>query len=140
MDDRLYKRFTVCCRTVVLSVCPVCLNVTLVYYGQTVRWIKVKLSMEVGLGQGDIVLDGYPCSSPFSKRGHSLPIFGPCLLWPNGWMDKDVVWYGGRPRPKRQCFRWEPSFPSTTAPTFRPVSIVAIRSPVAAIAELLIIL
>jgi len=25
---------------------------------------------------------------PPTKRGHSSPIFGPCLLWPNGWMDQ----------------------------------------------------
>jgi len=34
--------------------CPVlsvCLSVTLVYCGQTVGWIKVKLGMEVGLRQ-----------------------------------------------------------------------------------------
>ena len=30
-----------------LSVCPVCLSVTLVYCGQTVRWIKMKLGTEV---------------------------------------------------------------------------------------------
>jgi len=23
------------------------------------------------------------------------PLFGPCLLWPNGWMDQDATWYGG---------------------------------------------
>jgi len=27
------------------------------------------------------------------------PIFGPFLLWPNGWMPQDVTWYGGRPQP-----------------------------------------
>ena len=28
------------------------------------------------------------------KREHPPhPIFGPCLLWPNGWMDEDAVWY-----------------------------------------------
>jgi len=21
------------------------------------------------------------------------------VLWPNGWMDSDATWYGGRPRP-----------------------------------------
>jgi len=43
----------------VLSVClSVCLSVTLVYCGQTVGWIKIKLGVEVGLGPGHIVLDG----------------------------------------------------------------------------------
>ena len=40
--------------------CPVCLSVTLVYCGQTVGWIKMTLGTEVGLGPGDIVLDGDP--------------------------------------------------------------------------------
>jgi len=43
------------------------------------------LGMEVGLGPGHIVLDGDP--APPQKRGHSAPIFGPCLLWPDGWMN-----------------------------------------------------
>jgi len=25
------------------------------------------------------------------------------VLWPNGWMDQDETWYGGRPRPPQQC-------------------------------------
>ena len=37
-----------------------------------------------------------------------LPIFGPYLLWPNGWMDHDATWYGGRPRPRRHCVKWGP--------------------------------
>jgi len=31
-----------------------------VYCGQTVRWIKLPLSTEVGLGPGDTALDGHP--------------------------------------------------------------------------------
>jgi len=42
------------------------------------------LGMEVGLGRGLIVTWGP--SSP--AKGHSTPIFSPCLLWPNGWMDQ----------------------------------------------------
>jgi len=33
------------------------------------------------------------------------------VLWPNGWMDQDTTWYGGRPRPRRRCLRWGPSSP-----------------------------
>ena len=65
--------------------------------------------MRVGLGPGHIVLDGDPAPPP--QRG-TAPIFGPYLLWRNGWMDQDATWYGGRPRPKRHCVRWGPSFPS----------------------------
>ena len=30
-------------------------------------------------------------------------------MWPNGCMDQDVTWYGGRPQPRRLCVRWGPS-------------------------------
>jgi len=68
-------------------------------------------------------------SSPSPKGAHS-PIFGPCLLWPNGWMNQDTTWYGGRPRPMRHSVRWGLSSPQKGAqqpPTFRPMSIVAKR-------------
>ena len=54
--------------------CPVlfCLYVTLVCCGQTVRWIKMKLCMQVGLGlRGHIVLDGDRVS--FSPKGAPPP-------------------------------------------------------------------
>jgi len=59
-------------------------------------------------------------------KGHSpSPIFGPCLLWQNGWMDQDTTWWGDRPR---HCVKWGPSSPQRgTAPNFRPVSVVAKR-------------
>jgi len=37
--------------------------------------------MDVGLGLGDFVLDGDPVPP---KGAQPLPIFGACLLWPNG--------------------------------------------------------
>jgi len=64
--------------------------VMLVYCGQTAGWIKMPLGMVVGLGQGDIVLDGDPTLP--AERG-------------------------------------------TDAPTFRPMSIVAKRSPISGSAE-----
>jgi len=128
-------------RRLCLSVlsCPV-LSVMLVYCGQTVGWIKMKLGMQVGLGPGHIVLDGDPapppqkggaarlfsdhfCSGQMAARikmpldtevglgqddialdedpapppqkcgGAPSPIFGPCLLWPNGWTDQDGIWH-----------------------------------------------
>jgi len=53
-----------------------------------------------------------PSPSP-EKRAQPHPIFDPCLLWPNGWMDQDATWCGGRPkpRPRRLCVRWGPSSP-----------------------------
>ena len=47
------------------------------------------LGKEVGLGPGDIVLDGDP--TPPEKRAQPHPIFGPCLLWPNGWRMKMLL-------------------------------------------------
>jgi len=75
------KRFTLCYRTVVcLSVCPNCLSVTLVYCGQTVGWIKVKLGMQVGLGPGHIVSDGDPAPPP--KKGHIYILRPVRPIWP----------------------------------------------------------
>ena len=67
------------------------------------------LGMEISLSPGDVVLDGEPASP---KKGVEPPNFGPCLLRPNGCMDQDATWYGGRPRPRRHCVRWGPSSPS----------------------------
>jgi len=30
------------------------------------------------------------------------------VLWPNGWMDQDATWYGGRPWPRRHYVKWGP--------------------------------
>jgi len=59
------------------------------------------------------------------------------LLWPNGWMDQDETGYGGRPYPGPHCVRWGPSSPSPKghSPQFRPMSIVAKRSPISATAD-----
>jgi len=49
------------------------------------------LGREVELGPRDIVLDG----DAAPPKGAQLPIFGPCLLWPDSWMDQDVTSYEG---------------------------------------------
>jgi len=62
--------------------CPACLSVlpvTLVYCGQTVGWIKMKLGMLVELGPHCVRWG--PMQLPPRK---GAPIFVPCLLWPNG--------------------------------------------------------
>ena len=54
-------------------------------------------------------------------EGHSTPNFGPCLLWPNGWVDQDETWHGGRPRSRPHCVTWGPINPherDTVAPHF----------------------
>jgi len=64
-------------------------------------WIKMPLRMEVGLGPVDFVLDGDPGPPP--QKGGRSPFLGPCLLWPNGWMDQDGTCHGGRPRSGPYC-------------------------------------
>jgi len=77
--------------------------------GQTVGWTKMPLDMEVGLGPGDFAFDGDP--APPENRAQPPPIFGPCLLWLNRWMDQGATFYGGKPRPRRRCIRWGRSSP-----------------------------
>ena len=62
----------------------------------------MKLGKEVGLDIGHTVLDGNTDPLPGKEQP---PIFGRCLLWPNGCMDQDATWYGGRPRPWPHCVR-----------------------------------
>jgi len=117
-----------------LSVCPVC--ITLVYCGQTVGRIKMKLGMQVGLGRVHIVLDGdhAPC---FPKGGTALPQFSAykfsahiyCGQTP-GWIKMAlgteaglstgdfVLDWGLSLSPKRE---------RSPLPNFRPISIVAKR-------------
>jgi len=64
-----------------------------VHCGKTAAWIKMPLGTEIGLGPDDIASDGDPALPPEKGGGTPSPIFGPCLLWPNGWMDQDC---GGR--------------------------------------------
>jgi len=67
----------------------------------------MKLRTQVGLGPGHIVLDGDPIAP--APKGQSPSNFRPYLLWPNGWIDQDGTWDGGRPHPRRLCVRWRPS-------------------------------
>ena len=78
--------------------------------GQTTEWTKMPLGMEVGLqGPDDFVFDRDPATP--RKRAHPHPIFGPCLLWPNGGMDQGATWYGDKPQCRRRCVRWGRSSP-----------------------------
>jgi len=117
------KRFALCYQTVV---CLSALSVTLVYCGETVGRINMKLGKQVGLGPGHNVLDGDPV-----PQRDTAPNFRPYLLRPNGCMDQDVTWYGARPHPRRLCVRWGPApiLPKrgSPLPNFRPISIVAKR-------------
>jgi len=78
------KRFALCYRTVVLSVCPVCTvwHVRAPQFSahiccdQLAGWIKTTLGTEVGRGPGHIVLDGDPAPLP-KRRRSPLPNFRP---------------------------------------------------------------
>ena len=61
------------------------------YCCQTARCFKMPLGTEVGLGLRYIVFDVDPATPSWAHPPHL--IFGRCLLWPNGWMDEDAVWY-----------------------------------------------
>ena len=76
------------------------------------------LGMEVGLDPVHIVLDEDTALLP-KRGGAEPPIFGPSLLWPNGWMRQDATWYGCRPQPRRLCVTWGPSpYPQRPNPIF----------------------
>jgi len=69
---------------------------------------------------------------PQKGDGPPSPIFKPCLLRPNGYMDQDTTWHRGMARSRRHCVRLEPSSPhhkkGGVAPShFRRISIVAKR-------------
>ena len=80
--------------------------------GQMAGWIKMPLGLEVGLGPGDFVLDGDPALPSVKREQSPLPIFGPSLLWSNGWIDQDGTWHARGPRPRPHCARRAPSSPS----------------------------
>ena len=68
---------------------------------------------------------------PLPQKGAQppSPIFGPCLLWPNGWVDQDGTWHGGRPQPRRLCVRWRPSTPPSKGgepPNFCPIFVLSL--------------
>ena len=103
-----------------------------VYCGQTAGRIKIVFGTEVGLSLGDlVVLDGDPASPPQKGgRAHS-PIFGPILLWPNGWMHQDATWHGASLSLGNFVLDGDtapsPKMGRSPLPNFRPISIVAKR-------------
>jgi len=95
MVDRSVHFWAAVCKTVRPMLSG---RATLVYCSQTVRWIKMKLGMRVGLRPGHIVLDGD--ARPLTPKGHSPPIFGPAVA--AKWLSKMPLGmdYGGRPQPR----------------------------------------
>jgi len=94
--------------------------------GQTAGWTK----MPLGMASAQATLCLMETQLPHRKKWNiTHPIFGQCLLWPNGWMDEYATLYGSRPRPRPHYVRRGPSSPAKGAqqprPSFRPMSIVA---------------
>ena len=113
-------------------VCPVCPSVRpsvrpfvcLVYCGQTVGWIKVKLGMEVGRGPGHIVRWG-----PSPPKGGTTPQFSVHIYCGQtaGWIKRPLSTEVGL-GPGGVVLHGDPDSPKGgTVPNFRPMSILAKR-------------
>ena len=139
------KRFALSYRTVA---CPVCLilSVTLVCCELWPNgWMDQDKTWQVGRPRPRPHCVRWGPSSPgteaqqpplskFTGKGFACIniIRGPCLLWPNSWMDQDVIWYEGRSQSRSHCiFRWAPSSPTPkrgiAAPNFRPMSTPCLK-------------
>jgi len=105
--------------------------------GQMAGWMKMPLGRKVGLDPSDIVLDWDPAPLPLPKKGVEPPNFrqfccGQMAAWINMPFDMKlgrgpghIVLHGDSAPPKKGT---DPQF-------FRPMSIVAKRSPISATAE-----
>jgi len=124
-------------------VLSLCLSVTLVYCDHTVGWIKIKLGMQVGLGPGHIVLDG-DSAPPSTERGTGAPTFEIYGIRGHVYCGQTAGWikmpFGTDIGigPGHIVLDGDLAFALPqrgTAPSFRPMSIVAKRSPISATAE-----
>jgi len=101
-------------------------------------WIKMPLGREVGLAPSDIVLHGDPASRT-QERGQS-PRFSAHVYCGQtaGWIKMPLGMEVGL-GPGHIVLHGDPAHPAKgqngTAPIFRPMSIVAKRSPISATAE-----
>ena len=114
-DLRKFGFWATVCKTIrrlSCQSCLTCLSVTLLYCGQTVGWIKMKLGMEVGLVPGHIVLDGEWDPAPPPPKWGTTPNFRPKYCGQMaGWIkiplgtkesvgSGDIVLYGDPAPPK----------------------------------------
>ena len=76
----------------------ICQSVTIVSPAKTAEPVEMPFRLWTWVSPRKHVLDGDPAPSQ-NVGGAPCPIFGPCLLWPNGWMDQSETWQAGRPRP-----------------------------------------
>jgi len=130
------KQFALCYQTVnvcpACPVCPVCLSVVLVYCGQTVGWIKMKLGMQVGLGPWSHCVRWRP-SSPSTIGEAEPPQFSAHIFCGQmaGWIKIPLGMVVGL-GPGDSVLDGNPASPfskrgGAPLPNFRPMSIVAKR-------------
>jgi len=67
------------------------------------------------------------------------PVCNIGISWPNGWMDQDETWHGGRPQPYSHCVRRGPS-PQGHSPQSSANVYCVKWSPISATAEHLFLL
>ena len=111
------KRFALCYQTVVLS-CLSCLSVCDVHALWPNGWIDQDETWHAGRPRLWPHCIRWGPSYPLPKGHNPHPIFGPCLLRPNG--------YGGRPQPMAHCVRWGPS-PLNFRPMFIIVIVISLK-------------
>jgi len=70
-----------------------------------------------------------------------LSVCNASVLWPNGWMDQDTTWYGGRPRLSDIVLAGDPAphRKGHNSPHFTAHFALA-RSPISTTVELLLLL
>jgi len=83
------------------------------------------VGMDIGLGPGDLCLMGTQLPQKNGTPFHS--IFGPCVLWPNGWMDEEKTPLGTEVDlgPGHIVLDGVPALrerSTAAAPSFRPMS------------------
>jgi len=87
----------------------------------------VPLGTEVNVGPGDVVLHGVAVPP---IKGAQSPVFGLCLLWPNGWMDETPLGTEVDLGPGHIVLDGVPAHRKrgTAHPSFRSMSIVAVAT------------
>jgi len=76
-------------------------------YTMAVRNISIRFSVNANpLHWPSACLgDRYKQRFVLCYRTVDYPVYNVGVLWPNGWIDQDATWYGGRPRSGRHCVR-----------------------------------
>ena len=92
-----------------------------VYCGQTAGSIKMPLVREVGLGSGDIVLDG---DRALAKKG-AQPNYRPMYIVAKRLNASVYRLVQGRPQPRRHCVGWGPSSAPTPIKGAQPPQLSA---------------